>query len=387
MRRSLNVILRLVSYKFRACRSAGINAVNERQEKTTRMIRILAVVLCTLTLLSTSCVVSPVSSISGGDNAPDSEESKVNRDSLAPWDWLRSSDGSSETRSATLRNIGLLIAGGLALVLAGWRSWVADRQSRTAQSTLLNERYQRAAEMLGSDVMAVRLGGIYALQSLVEEHPKEYYVECMRLMCAFVRHPTQDKHFESGSQLVEDIPIGYRPTREDVQAVMHMMRDRDDKRIVLEKKQKFKPDLEGAYLYDMDLVGLNLSRANLKSARLSGAYLEGANLSNATLTSADLSHAGLESAKLHNAGLLSTNVTETHFYRIGETGTRASPAQGLTQEQLNLAFTVGPAPELGGKVLDANTRQPIVWRGESRWHDIFDQEDPSRELPNEDSEQ
>ena len=342
------------------------------QGKTKKMIRILAIALFTLTLLSTSCVDSSGSSISKAGTTPDSGESKANSDSWAPWDWLRSSGSGSETHSTTLRNIGLLLAGFVALMFAGWRSWVADRQVKTAQSTLRNERYQRAAEMLGSDVMAVRLGGIYALQSLAEKYPQEYYVECMRLMCAFVRHPTQDEHIESDRQL-EDIPIGYRPTREDVQAVMHLMRDRDDERIALENKQQFKPDLQGAALYDMDLVELNLSSANLKSARLSGADLVGANLSDATLTSADLSHARLEDANLHNADLLSTNVTGTYFYKEGDTGTEACPAQGLTQKQLNTAIIHDLTPVLDGEVLDADTRQPLVWCGESRFHDIFGQ--------------
>ena len=36
---------------------------------------------------------------------------------------------------------------------------------------LRNKRYQESSEMLGSDVLAVRLAGIYALQRLAEDHP------------------------------------------------------------------------------------------------------------------------------------------------------------------------------------------------------------------------
>ena len=102
------------------------------------------------------------------------------------WDWLRTGSGDLESGSTTIRNIGLLVGGGIAI-------WVAYRRSVISQLGLLNERYQKGAEMLGSEVLAVRLGGIYALQRLVEDHPKQYHVQVMRLFCAFVRNPPVDK--------------------------------------------------------------------------------------------------------------------------------------------------------------------------------------------------
>ena len=66
-------------------------------------------------------------------------------------------------------------------MLAIWRSTVAERQSATAQQGLLNERYQKGAEMLGSDVLSVRLGGIYALERLAAEDPNQYHILVMKL--------------------------------------------------------------------------------------------------------------------------------------------------------------------------------------------------------------
>ena len=64
------------------------------------------------------------------------------------WDWLSGTD----SNATTLRNILLGIGGPLAVAIA-WR------RSSVSQRTLLNERYQKGAEMLGNEVMAVRLGG------------------------------------------------------------------------------------------------------------------------------------------------------------------------------------------------------------------------------------
>ena len=94
-----------------------------------------------------------------------------------------------ESGSTTVRNLGLLIAGLIALPLAIWRSWVAQRQADTAQHNLLNERYRQGAEMLDSEILSVRLGGIYALQRLAADNPKHYHIQIMQLLCAFVRHP------------------------------------------------------------------------------------------------------------------------------------------------------------------------------------------------------
>ena len=101
------------------------------------------------------------------------------------WDWLMGDDSGSET----VRNVGLMIAASLAFVLAIWRAVVADRQSTTAQQGLLNERYQRGVEMLGSEVLSVRIGGIYSLRQLSRERPDLYHLHMMRLLCAYVRNP------------------------------------------------------------------------------------------------------------------------------------------------------------------------------------------------------
>ena len=75
--------------------------------------------------------------------------------------WLFWEDlhGNGESASTTIRNLGFVIGGLIALVFAVWRGIVAERQSAMALRGLLNERYQKGAEMLGNPVLAVRMGG------------------------------------------------------------------------------------------------------------------------------------------------------------------------------------------------------------------------------------
>ena len=101
------------------------------------------------------------------------------------WNWLGAVSEYKESRSTTLRNIGLVVGGGIAI-------WVAYRRSVISHRGLQNERYQKAAEMLGNKVMAVRLGGIYALHRLGKDDPEQYHVEIMRLLSSFVRYPTEE---------------------------------------------------------------------------------------------------------------------------------------------------------------------------------------------------
>ena len=65
-----------------------------------------------------------------------------------------------------------------------------QRQVAIDQRRLINEGYACGAEMLGSNVLSVRLGEIYALWCLAEGNPQKYHVQVMELFCAFARLPS-----------------------------------------------------------------------------------------------------------------------------------------------------------------------------------------------------
>ena len=345
--------------------------------------------------------------------------------SVVFWGWLHPKDSQTASNSETVRNLGLLIGGGLAFVFALWRGWVAERQAATAQRHaeiarqqaatsergLLNERYQKGAEMLGSDVLSVRLGGIYALQHLAEEHPEHYHVQIMRLFCAFVRNPTADK-------TIPDDPNA--KVREDVQAVMDTIGTPIERHLRIERDSRFRLNLQGAYLGRVSLSGANLSSGrwsvtgplstedelttcthtdlsdanlygailmwtNLKRADLSGSilaesWMKGANLSGADLTGTDLSGADLTDSNLSGANLLIANLsgailTNTDLSSADLTSAKLSgtefsfdgenPAIGLTQSKLDSAWPqIDNPPNLDG-VVDAETGKQLVWSYDS----------------------
>ena len=236
------------------------------------------------------------------------------------WDWLRSGTGTPESNSATIRNVSLLIGAAIALVFAVWRSWVAERQAATAQHQtetadrgLLNDRYQKAADMLGSGVITARLGGIYALQGLAEQHPELYHVQTLRLLCAFLRNPPVDG--EGGNGQTDSTE---KDLREDLQIAVWAISTCHAKHSSFEDADEYLLDLgrvdfryaylSGANLSSAILTHANLSsshlmRANLNSARLDLANLCGANLSGATMVAAKMWYTKAAGADLRQANL------------------------------------------------------------------------------------
>ena len=234
------------------------------------------------------------------------------------WDWL----SGGESGSTTIRNIGFIIAGSVALPLAIWRAIVADRQASASQEQadiaqlgLLNERYQMGAEMLGDAVLSVRMGGIYALQRLAEKYPEEYHLQIMTLLCAFVRNPIEDnslvwKHPDDNSG---------SPIRPDVKVAMDAIASRGEQSVALEPEAEFTVDLSKAALDGTEFAHARLADAVLRSVSLSGTKLHNANLSNSDITCANLSDANLFQANLQGADFTNSKLVDARLVRANLT--------------------------------------------------------------------
>ena len=291
---------------------------------------------------------------------------------ICAWGWLQSSaTGLGESNSTTLRNIGFLTAGIIALVFAVWRSWTAERQVRTAQrqaesgqkqadtaqSSLRHERYQRAAEMLGSNLLATRLGGIYALQRLATEYPEEYHIQIMELLCAFVRNPPET-YFREERRATLRQDTGQRETpqelQSDVQTAITAIARRSKKSRMLEAAQDFRLNLHNAFLVKARLPGANLAGANLSGANLEDADCNDADFSNANLTSANLSRARCASTNLAGAQMLGLILTKTLVQNADFSKTHFSPRDVSEAELAYANFshaTISPT-DLSKAVID-----------------------------------
>ena len=284
------------------------------------------------------------------------------------WHFWEDLHGAQDSLSTTIRNQGILIGGIIGILLALWRSRVAERQTTTAQQSLLNDQYQRAADMLGNTALTVRMGGINVLKHLAEEHPEQYHLRVMELFCVFARQPTTDPAFSSLTGMM----------REDVQAAMTAIGSRSEAGLEYERTANFHLQLLGAALDYADLREANLAGADLRGASLTYATLFKANLSGAVLIRANLNHANATQANLRWTNLSKCTLHNTNLSGavFREKITDASPSllgystgevisSGLTSSQLRLALADPDTPPILNDVVDADSYsgQPLVWEG------------------------
>ena len=181
-----------------------------------------------------------------------------------------------------------IITGLLVLVGMYWTSrrvLAAEDNVRVAQEGQVTERFTRAIEQLGHKEMAIRLGGIYALERLAKDSEKDHG-PIMEVLTAYVREPAPRQE--------EDTHNGAEKPPTDIQAILTVIGRRE----TTGKNRGNDPlDLSGTRLVRADLTDANLSGAILVEADLSGAYLERTNLAGANLLGANLSGAILVKAK------------------------------------------------------------------------------------------
>src|SRR6267154_1851485 len=204
------------------------------------------------------------------------------------------------------KTVGQLL-GGVAVLFGAWLAFLQfPQQQRTAQSQidqqqqaaqqqqqaardlLISNQVSKGFEQLASDKMAMRLGGIYALEGVMNasERPEQYRGPVLEMLCAFVREYTIGK------------TVLVKPAI-DIQAALTVIGRRKGQ----ELPDLAQANIPGANLSGANLLGANLSGANLTSAKLSRVDLTGANLSGANLGLADLNGAYLSSANPSGANL------------------------------------------------------------------------------------
>ncbi len=244
--------------------------------------------------------------------------------------------GKEAFNGETLRNLALVFAAAIGLPLAIWRSIVANRQAETSERGFRNERYQKGADMLGNATLATRQGGIYALERLAREHPEDYHVQIMKLLCDFVRHPTKAE----AAIEADDAGAAEKKCRPDVGAAAKAV---GECRRRLSGKGRLK-DIEDNLILDLfgaHLEGAGLIRANLEDANLEGAHLEGADLAGA-----DLAHADLKGANLEDAILFGAHLEVARLKGASLAGAHLTGAIDLTQKRLASARPSPPPRSL-----------------------------------------
>ncbi len=229
------------------------------------------------------------------------------------------------------------IIGGLVVLLGLYATF---KNVRIAEEGKLTERFSKAVELLGSEKLDVRLGGIYALERIARDSQKDHWT-VMEILTAFVREQSRKDHkqwLERLSALPQnaDASVHDKKPPADIQAALTVIGRR---RWVEQEKPHQRLDLRDSFLNRAYLSG-----ANLRRALLSNTYLTKASFFSADLTEASLWGAKLNDSFLKEARLIKTNLSEADL-----SNATLSASIGLTWEQISEAImdeTTELPPEL-----------------------------------------
>ncbi|WTO32959.1 pentapeptide repeat-containing protein [Streptomyces achromogenes] len=213
--------------------------------------------------------------------------------------WLAGQDWSSmdaAARSAAVGQVRLAVVQAVAGIGAGIALIYTARSYRLSRRGQVTDRFTKALERLSSAEPYVCIGGVLALEQIVQDAPDQG-MHAARVLNAFVQRHTQTAGAPGG---LASVQLPEEPG-EMVQEALRALTAPGSRR-------------RGGSWPPVDLAGRHLAKARLPGADLRGALLEGATLRGAVLCRARLDGADLADADLVRADL--------------------SDARGLTVEQV-----------------------------------------------------
>jgi hypothetical protein len=214
--------------------------------------------------------------------------------------------------NATVTAAAIGVGGSVIVALAAFWANVRNTNKTTAlalraveltEQGQLTDRYTKAIEQLGADKsLDVRIGGIYALERIARDSPRDHPT-VMEVLAAFIREHSHEQ-WPPAEPGAEPPP---RATRPDVQAAITVIGRRnlqhDQEPIDLTDANLTRVNITGADLRKAILTGTDLTRANLSEADLSEAFLDCTNLGGANLFDTVLRSAWLNGANFAGANL------------------------------------------------------------------------------------
>jgi Pentapeptide repeats (8 copies) len=207
---------------------------------------------------------------------------------------------------------------------------VDEEKLETDKEAQITNRFTQAVQLLGTPrdggrSLEGRLGGIYALERIARDSPRDHWA-IMEVLAAYVRESAAPP---TGANATPTLPL-------DVQAAVTVL----GRRKRPENWPELGPvDLTGAYLVAASLEGKDLAGAQLSGVNLSRATLVGTVLAQATLLNAKLEDAVLKAANLSGANLTQAALRNADLELATLTGATIDAAdlvgaKHLTEDQL-----------------------------------------------------
>lgn len=249
---------------------------------------------------------------------------------LGPIAWLLAGDTVAEIpkekdKAAAINAVRGLLLQAAAGVAAGVALVFTARTYHLSREGHMTDRYTKAIDQISADGMDQRTGGVFALERIMRDSPKDH-ATVVDVLSAFIRvRAAKGKARESGPH--PDIRaaltvLGRRPRapdRHELDAIRIgevdlsrsvLRRGRLDcvrlRGAMLDEAHWEQTSLQGAELRGASLVRIDLEGADLRFASMPGTNLRGAKLKDTNLVGAKLDDADLTGAELigsHLAGV------------------------------------------------------------------------------------
>jgi uncharacterized protein YjbI with pentapeptide repeats len=210
---------------------------------------------------------------------------------------------------------------GVALLINYWSSLenikLTQKNIELAQEKLVTDRLSRSIELIGSSKEEVVLGGLYSLERIMEDSPRDRS-RIIEILASFVRKNSSVYSRENNNELNKKISSN-NPVSMTVQSAMTIIGRRKyinntyENHLNLNRTNLTGSDLYKANLSGANLIKVRLNRANLIEANLEKTNLNGANLNESNLDKANLSRADLGEASLNQSTLIEANLKRTNL--------------------------------------------------------------------------
>jgi hypothetical protein len=212
--------------------------------------------------------------------------------------------------------------GGTVLILGAFFTWQQLRATREGQVT---DRYTKAVDQLGHEQLAVRLGGIYALQRIARDSPSDRDT-IAEILCTYARTAKRESLPNKDLKLLtHDRATIVEVLRTYVRTAKR--KSPSDEALKTPPLDQWAPDVQavltilgfwrrrvGGHAQWRDFHGGDYRGANLDGARLPDSFFYDAQLQDAQLKKANLEKANFSRAKLQRADLRGANLKDANLY-------------------------------------------------------------------------
>lgn len=199
---------------------------------------------------------------------------------------------SANSKGEALRNIAFAIGTPAALLLAYLRTNSAGAQAETGvrQANLAEkrqniDRFQSGIELMGSDDVTVRIGGLTVLKQVAETDPDGYYIALQEFLLTYMQYRCNlalSQLGGTGDILKRNIKDLRTPL--DVEQAIHIVSSlRTAENCEREKLQLWTPKLREVFFNGSDLQGLKLHDMTIEDVRFEDCSLFNSDFSRSDL--------------------------------------------------------------------------------------------------------